>query len=156
MIKDSIRKKVNIARLIGGIIFFLWIFGNLIMAVSLFLQSRYYAATGWVIVLIISIFFTYLFFLTPKRERICRKGTSNNISAKTNKDAEDLVLLISTKNHIRIGQIQEALQNNGINSVILDQHSAVMMSFLPDVEMRIMVHVKDFESSTRIIKNLIG
>jgi hypothetical protein len=155
MIKDFVGKKINIARLIGGIIFFFWMLGNLMMSVSLLLQSRYYAATGWVIVLIISIFFTYLFFLVPKGERIFYKWTSKHIKAKTNKPDENLVLIISTKDYVRIGQVKEALQNNGITSVILDQHSAVMMSFLPDVEMRLMVKAKNFESSMRIVKNLL-
>lgn len=152
MFRDRQIKKID--RVIGGLILFLWIIGSLMMSGFLFLQANYYSATGWVIISIVAMFFTYLLFLTPKGERICSKAISNNISAKANKASEDLVFLISTKDQIRLGQIQQALQNTGISCVILDQHSTVMIGFLPDVEMRIMVHAKDFENSMRIIDNL--
>ena len=148
------RQITKTTRLIVGLMFVLWIIGSLTMSAYLFLQTNYYSATGWVIISIVAMFFTYLLFLTPKEERICSKAISNNISAKANKTAEDLVFLTSTKDQIKLGQIQQALQNRGISSVILDQHSTVMIGFLPDVEMRIMVHAKDFESSARIIDNL--
>ncbi len=154
MFRDRQIKKSD--RLIGGLILFLWIIGSLMMAGFLFLHNNYYSATGWVIISIVAMFFSYLLFLTPKGEGICSKAISNNISIRTkaNKAAEDLVLLTSTKDQIRLGQIQQALENRGISCVILDQHSTVMIGFLPDVEMRIMVHAKDFENSVRIIDNL--
>jgi hypothetical protein len=148
------RQITKTTRLIVGLIFVLWIIGSLMMSGYLLLQANYYSATGWVIISIVAMFFTYLLFLTPKGRKICSKPISSTISAKANKAGEDLVFLTSTKDQIKVGQIQQALENRGISCVILDQHSTVMIGFLPDVEMRIMVHAKHFENSARIIDDL--
>jgi len=151
------KKKIDIGRLMGSIVFFMGVLGSFILSVKLILQERYYPAMGWAIILLILVFFTFLYHLPPKtlrKKRIRRTRTINYPKGKQAKDGEDLALLFSTKDHIKIERLKNALRENGIECTVLNQHSSGMMSFLPDVEMRMMVPFKNLESSLRIVEDL--
>lgn len=150
-------KKIETGRFIGSVISIAWVLLNLAISVKLFSEKRYYAGSGWLILLVISLIFAYFYHQTPKtstkrdvsEERVLDPSSTMNV-----KEGTDNVLLASTKDSIQVERLREALIREGIHCVVLDQHSAVMMSFLPDVEMRIMVPAKDFAQSAKILNDI--
>jgi len=151
---NSLINKSNAGRLIGSIILFLWIIFNFAMSFWLLLGQRYYAAVGWVIILLTSIFITYLYHIIP-RKTLTHKEASQQIIIKPSKEDEEFTILYSTKNNVEVTLIKDALLKNGINCKILGQYSEGMLSFVPDIEVKIMVSTNDFDNSIRILKDII-
>ena len=147
-------QKTKIGRLIGSIIAILWIIFNFAMSLRLFLEQRYYAGIGWLIILSISIFFAYLYHL-PLPKKIKHKGMLRANKIKSPKKNAEFVLLFSTKDHIKIAIIKDALLKNGIRCKVLGQHSEGMMSFVPEIEAKIMVQSNDLDDSVCILENVL-
>jgi hypothetical protein len=125
------------------------------MSLRLISEDRYYPATGWGIISIIFIFFLALSLIKPSEE-IVPGIRPNKISETTIIHNEgELALLYSSKDIIRISQIEQALRSRGIDCTVLDRHGSVMMSFIPDIEMRIMVPRENYEWSVKIMNDLM-
>ena len=125
------------------------------VSLRLISENRYYPATGWIIISIVFIFFLVLSLIKPGRRVVPvvtyrDKGPDKSI---THKDGE-FAMVCSSKDIVRIAQIEQALRIRGINCTVLDRHGSVMMSFIPDVEMRIVVPRQDYEWSVQIVKEL--
>ncbi|MCP4353025.1 MAG: DUF2007 domain-containing protein [Desulfobacterales bacterium] len=144
----------KMARIIGSIIFIGSALFSLLLSVKLYLESDYRGCIGWFIISAVFIFYTWLCHLDPKETEISEIQKPDYLHIRQIKKNEDFVLLFSTKDHNEVARIREALINEGIECVVLDRHSSTMMSFLPDVEMRIMVSGSDFEKSVRIYEDL--
>ena len=143
----------------GIIILFIGIALSAFLSISLFREKRYHSITGWLIILLVFLFFAYRAFWRPKSKRFVKnRGKHDSISGKFidigAMNDENFVQLTTTKDCIKVHAIKNALIDNDINCVVLDQHSTRMMFYLPDVEMRIMVPKKDFENSITIIETL--
>jgi hypothetical protein len=131
------------------------------LSISLFREKRYQPMTGCLILLCIFLFFTFISLplrlpqiKNPIKSKRKRDIISEGSISMGDIRGDDLVQLISTKNCIRAHAIKNALIDDNINCVVLDQHSTRMMFYLPDVEMRIMVPKKDLKNSMAIIKNM--
>ncbi len=135
------------------------VLGTLI-AISLFLEKRYYPMTGVIIITVIFLFFTYLAVRTEKDMPHYKKDVkakpiiSTSFEVEGQKD-ENYVRLISSKDPVEVEAIKGALMASNIDCIVLDQHSAALMRFIPEVEMRIMVSPKDYEDGLKIIEDLI-
>lgn len=108
-------------------------------------QHRYYPAIGWCIITAVFIFMLIWSLIKPGDK--LHSGESfhkkfNNISII---DKEKLLLLYASNDIIRIAQVEQALQVHGIDCSVMDRHGSVMMSFIPEIEMRIMVTQEDYE-----------
>jgi hypothetical protein len=70
-------------------------------------------------------------------------------------EPEAFTEIITSKNCVEVQAVMDALKGNGIDCIVLDSHSAALLRFLPDVEMRVMVRGKDFERSAEVIADVI-
>ena len=135
------------------------VLGTLI-AISLFLEKRYYPMTGVIIITVIFLFFTYLAVRTEtdmphyKKDVKAKPIISTSFEVEGQKD-ENYVRLISSKDPVQVEAIRSALIAKSIDCVVFDEHSATLMRFIPDVEMRIMVRGKDYEDGLKILEDLI-
>src|SRR3990172_9385329 len=126
------------------------------IAISLFLEKRYYPMTGWVIITVIVILALYFALRTGKnvpsdKNYLKEEPTISSSVAVETHDDENYVRLISSTNPIEVEAIKNALTANNIHCVVFDQHSFELTRFIPDVEMRIMVSPKDYEDGLKII-----
>ncbi len=127
----------------------------LCIALALISEKRYYNATGWIILSTLTAIALALLFIKPKAIHtadVCQHSRPI-VSLNT---GDDLVLLYSSKDIIRITQIQEALMIRGIDCIVLDQNGSVMMSFIPEIDMKLMVQRSDFEWSIKILNDLLA
>lgn len=138
-------------KVVARIILILWLLFCVYEVAGLVSENRYYNATGWIIILAVYGFFLIWTFYKPRETRM--SYTSLKKVLPTGND--ELVLLHSSKDIIRICQIEQALKGRDIFFTVLDRYGSTMMEFLPEVEMRIMVLKKDFRWSNEIIDELI-
>ena len=142
------------------IILIFWALFCLGITLKLFFEHRFYAASGWTAITIIFTFFVLIYFLPDKvifvrkRKQPGSRSLSYQNNSKTKKYG-NYALLISTKDLPRSQAIIDALSGNHIHYVVLDQHAAQIMRFLPDLEMRIMVPVEDLGRSKEAVRHLI-
>ncbi len=144
-------------RQIGLIIWHIWVLGSAALTTSLFIEGRVFPAIGWTSITFVSIFFIVLEKYLRQKE-IRRKGyedqlTKNRTTAQR-KYMEDFVVLLSSKDPIKVYEIKDILTSHNIECVVFDSHSAQMMGFLPDVNMRVMVRNEDYDESVKILDSL--
>ena len=149
--------KFDKARQVALIIWYIWVLGSAALATSLFIEGRVFPATGWTIITFVSIFFVVLEKYLRQKE-IKRKDyedqlTKNQTIAQI-KYMEDFLVLLSSKDPIKVYAIKDALYRHNIECVVLDSHSAQMIGFLPDVKMRVMVRKEDYNESVKILDSI--
>jgi len=141
------------------IILIIWALFSFALALKLYLENRFYAATGWAIITVIFTSFVMLYFLyfrkIPLKKSRSDKKRIDRPDAVQTKKAGNYVTLISTKDSLKAHAIKDALISQNVDCLVADQYSSEMMRFLQDVEMRIMVPAKDFERGLEIVKNII-
>jgi hypothetical protein len=139
------------------IIMYIFILGSAGLTTSLFLEGRYYPATGWTILTFGFIFFVvlekYLRQKEIKRKDYEDKLTKNRANAQA-KYMEKFIVLLSSQDPVGVYAIKDVLSNHNIECVVLDSHSSQMMGFLPDIKMRVMVRSEDFDESVKIIDSI--
>ena len=118
-------------------------------------EGSYYSATGWGISSIMLTFFLVLRSLKPKENTLSNISPPKSQGTGAIHEGDEFVLLYSSKDIVRITQIENALRVRDIECIVLDRHGSVMMSFVPEIEMRIMVHQKDFDWSVQIMNKLM-
>lgn len=67
---------------------------------------------------------------------------------------DNSVIVLSSKDPIKVYVIKDALSSHNIGCVALDSQSSQMMGFLPDAEMRVMVPREDFDQSVKILDSI--
>jgi hypothetical protein len=119
------------------IIMYICILGSAGLTTSLFLEGRNYPATGWTIITFVFIFFVVLEKYLRRKEIKVKdyedKLTKNRAIAQK-KYMENFVIVLSSKDPIKVYAIKDALSSHNIECVVLDSHSSQMMGFLPDAE----------------------
>lgn len=139
------------------IILYIFILGSAGLAISLFTEGRNYPATGWTMITLVFIFFAVLEKYLRQKE-INRKGYEDelmkNRAIAQRKYLEDFVVLLSSKDPIKVYAVKDVLSDHNIECVVLDSHSSQMMGFLPDVKMRVMVRAEDFDGSVKIVDSI--
>jgi len=100
-------------------------------------------------------FFLVLRSLKPKENTLSNISPPKSQGTGAIHEGDEFVLLYSSKDIVRITQIENALRVRDIECIVLDRHGSVMMSFVPEIEMRIMVHQKDFDWSVQIMNKLM-
>jgi hypothetical protein len=117
-------------------------------------EGNYYSATGGGLASILITFFLILRFIKPKQNTLSNIRLTKPRHTATIHEGDELVLLYSSKDIVRITQIEQALRTRGIDCTVLDRHGSAMMSFIPDIEMRIIVPREDYEWSVQIMNEL--
>jgi len=116
---------------------YICILGSAGLTTSLFLEGRNYPATGWTIITFVFIFFVVLEKYLRRKEIKVKdyedKLTKNRAIAQK-KYMENFVIVLSSKDPIKVYAIKDALSSHNIECVVLDSHSSQMMGFLPDAE----------------------
>jgi hypothetical protein len=139
------------------IILYIAVLGSAGLATSLFMEGRNYPATGWTILTFVFVFFVVLEKYLRRKEIKVKdyedKLTKNQAIAQA-KCMENFVIVLSSKDPIKVYAIKDALSSHNIECVVLDSHSSQMMGFLPDVKMRVMVRSEDFDESVKIIDSI--
>jgi hypothetical protein len=118
-------------------------------------EERYYNATGGGIATMVFIFLLILLFIKPRESKPPNIGHTKSQVTGVVREGDQFVLLYSSKDIVRITQIEEALRSRDIDCAVLDRHGSVMMPFVPNIEMRIMVPREDYEWSVYIMNELI-
>jgi hypothetical protein len=149
--------KFDKARQIGLIIWYIWVLGSAALTTSLFIEGRVFPAIGWTSITFVSIFIIVLEkYLRQKEIRWRNYGdqlTKNRTNVQT-KYMEDFDVLLSSKDPVKVYSIKDVLSSHNIECVVLDSHSAQMMGFLPDVNMRVMVRHEDYAGSVKILDSI--
>ncbi len=149
--------KFDKARQIGVTIWYIWVLASAVLATSLFIEGRAFPSTGWTIITLVSIFIAviekYLRQKETKRKDYQDHLAKNRANAQA-KYMEDFVVLLSSKDPVKIYATKDILSSHNIECDVLDSHSAQMMGFLPDVKMRVMVRNEDYDESVKIIDSI--
>jgi len=132
-----------------------WIVFTTWLTLRLISERNYYSATAWIIITILSLFLLAALLINAREDKVPVKGPDKLRAKVVMRKGGEFVLLCSSKDIIRISQIELALKSRDIDCVVLDYHGSVMMSFIPDIEMRIMVPCKDYDWSVQIMNELI-
>lgn len=139
---------ISLSILCASIVFCTW------LALRLAYEERYYNATGWIILTILFISVFVLCFIKPKGKEMPSSDSIGAGAPASMHPDDEFVLLCSTKDILRVAQIEEALKARDIKCIVLDRHGSLMMPFIPGVEMRIMVPREDYEWSIEILNGL--
>lgn len=134
---------------VAAIAFSVWV------TLTLISEGRYYPATGWGIMSIVFTFWLILMFIKPRENKTSDISHHKSQGRPIIHEGDEFVLLYSSKDIVRITQIEQALRTRGIDCTVLDRHGSVMMSFIPDIEMRIIVPREDYEWSVQIMNELM-
>ncbi len=154
---EGSRSKFDKARQIALIIWYMWVLGSAALTTSLFIEGRVFPAIGWTTITLVSIFLIVLERYLQQKE-INRKDYEDHL-AKNRANArakyiEDFVVLLSSKDPVKVYAIKDILSSHNIDCNVLDSHSAQMMGFLPDVNMRVMVRREDYDESIKIVDSI--
>lgn len=133
---------------------------SLFLSISLYQEKRYLQMTPWIVTIILFslVMFWSLWrpkYIAIKRENLKRKQNIKNPNFTTSIKGEEYSQVFTSKDHIQIMAIMDALESNNVNCIVLNQHSAALLHYIPDIEMTIVVPSKDYESSLEIIDDLI-
>jgi hypothetical protein len=143
------------------LVIYLFALGSLVLTAKLFTEGRSYPGTG------LAIFTGFLLLLIvierylrgrEERMEVSELRSREFIRQRADRSIEDpeaYTEIITSKNCVEVQAVMDSLQGNGIDCIVLDSHSAALLRFLPEAEMRVMVRGKDFERSSEIIADVI-
>lgn len=155
LIKDKSEKRSRTHKRMARLVPIVFIGFSVWISLRLISEARYYPATGWIIISIVVSFFLILSLIEPSKKTISGIRPNKISDATSIRNGDQLVLIYSSKDIICISQIEQALRSRGIDCVVLDRHGSVIMSFIPDIEMRIMVPQDRYERSVQIVNELM-
>lgn len=135
--------------LLGFIGLFVWVTLRLVS------EGNNYSATGSSIITALMMFFLLTTFIKLKEYYPPDRAGQKRSGTPSRKDGE-YQLLCSSGDVVRIALVEEALRAEGIECIVLDRHGTGMMSFIPGIQMRVIVPQADFERSVRILEKLPG
>lgn len=141
---------------------YIFALGSFALAVKLFAEGQSYPGTGWAIVTGFITFFIAIERYFRGREKTMEGAEQRNKEfirqrdAKSLEDPESYMEIMTSKDCVVVQSVLDYLQEKDIDCIVLDSHSAALMRFLPDIEMRVMVRGKDFERSAEIIADVIA
>ena len=141
-------------RVIANVILGLAVIGSMVLAIYLFFQGRNVSGTGWVIMCGLYVFFLYLVNMRRDGRLHFRDRKATRSMVKKPRQKNTFVEVIATKDPVLISAAKDALADTGVFCTVLDENSNTLFSFLPDVEMRIMVPSSDEERSLTILNSL--
>ena len=125
----------------------------LLHAINLISQERYAAAAVFFIASAFMISIISLLFYNPKRHEI--SSLAKKIKRDMKRKDGSLKTVFSTKDHLLVTHIEEALKEQGIKCFVFDEQSNAMMSFIDGMEMRILIYEDDYEKSLAIVNEIM-
>jgi hypothetical protein len=144
------------------IVVYMFALGSFALTAKLFTEGRSYPGTGWAILTSFLIFLIVIERYFRGREDRMEGAEQSNREFLRQRDAgsledpESYTEIMTSRNCVEVQFVLDSLQENDIDCIVLDSHTAALMRFLPDVEMRVMVRGKDFERSAEIIADVIA
>ena len=144
------------------IIPYVFTLGCIALSAKLFAEGRSYPGTGWAIIAGIFTFILFVErFLRGREDRIERAEHScrdfiRQQNERSLEDPESYTEILTSRNCVEVQAVLDSLKQDEIDCVVFDSHSAALLRFLPEVEMRVMVCGKDYKRSVEIITEVIG
>ncbi len=121
------------------------------VAYRLAVEDRWYSATGWIIITCVFILFISLSFIPARNSAVPIVKLRQQDVHKRSGNLESLVPLFRSRDLLEISLLKEALLAKGIVSAILNEHSATMLQFLPDVEIVLAVPERHIDAALDIL-----